>query len=328
MTSQSVEPSDHHQYSWVMLYTDTVRFLLSALRFYEAHLRAEAESLDADPHLKSFISEETRREFRMGRGLTHITLVKDWLQEKLEKAGDSYDLTLTIDHGTARLLKSVGLLYLELLRNKRNVLASDPSISQNTIGALDRELAVKEELLTQAGIFANATTVPLLAIQQVPMGLREDPGNSFIAPLLPARRPSVVVIDSIEILDEELRVRCLDLFRQFQESGQSERHDTVVAEATRILEHRMRALTHADAALTGTDLATKVFSGDRPLLTVSSIHSEQKAVHLLFLGTFGFIRNPVHHKLLSNLTANRVVQILGLVDYLISILNSAKREEI
>lgn len=326
MSTEPTEPPDHHRYSWVMFYTETVRFLVSALEFYIDLLNKEAEQLNSDPYLKSFLTKETRREFRIGRDLDQAKRFLQWLNEKLSSAGDRFDVDVSLDHGTARYLKSVGLLYLGFIKTKRNELSSRPNISKNTLAAFDREITTKEEFLTKAGIFSKATILPLLAEQQL-LSAVEPQADTTTPSLSRAARPAAVLIDSIEILDDELRKRCLDLFVQFQESGQSERHDTVVAEATRILEHRLRLLTQSGASLSGADLVNKAFSGDHPKLQISQVISEQKAVHLLFLGTFGFIRNPVHHKLLSDLPSERVIQILGLIDYLISVLNASAPQE-
>lgn len=328
MSREPAEPPDHHRYSWVMFYTDTVRFLVSALDFYIDLLTQETEQLNSDPCLKQFLTEDTRREFRIGRDLDQAKRCQGWLSDKLSSAEGRFDVDISLDHGTARYLKSVGLLYLGHIKNRRNDLSSRPNISKNTLAALDREITTKDEFLNRAGIFSNATILPLLAEQQVPEIIdQQGAATTGVPSLSRASRPAAVLIDSIEILDDELRRRCLDLFMQFQESGQSERHDTVVSEATRILEHRLRSLTQSDASVSGADLVNRAFSGDPPKLRISVVNSEQKAVHLLFLGTFGFIRNPVHHKLLSDLPSERVIQILGLIDYLISVLNASAPQE-
>jgi uncharacterized protein (TIGR02391 family) len=117
----------------------------------------------------------------------------------------------------------------------------------------------------------------------------------------------------------------LDLFNQFQESGQADRNDTVVAEASRILENRLRAVTGCTDGSTGKQLVTLAFNGQKPKLRVSSVPSEQEAAQLLFMGTFGFIRNQVQHKLLGSLPAERVLQVLGWIDYLLSVIEQAER---
>lgn len=320
----SKEPPDHHRYSWVAFYPDTVRFLLRAIAFYVERLEAEQRTLEADPELMALLTVETRREFRIGRDCDHAKRIQLWLQEHLDKANGDIDVDISLDHATVRFLKSVGLLYLAHLKNRRNAISQTPDLSANTLAAIDREITKSEEFLNNAGVFSNASTIPLLVPERdvcsVPTGEQEAQPT-----LRRASRPSPVIIESIEILDQELRSRCLDLFQQFKESGEHARQDTVISEATRILEHRLRAAIKAADTVTGKDLAIAAFSGTNPVLRISSIPGEQTAVQLLFQGAFGFIRNPVHHKLLTDLSADRVLQVLGFVDYLISIINAAER---
>jgi hypothetical protein len=324
------EPADSHHYSWVAFLRDTLEFFVCALKYYEELLSSEAAEIEDDPHLKAFFTEEVRREIRFDRGRREVTRTRQWLEESLAKSTDKFDCDLGLDHGTVRYLKSVGLLYLGFLKQRRNTLSSKPNVTVHLLSALDRQITLREEQLATQGIFAKASALPLLVEQELLTDIeqeRVDPPGQSVAH---ARRPKPVMIDSIEILDTELKERCLDLFNQFEESGQSERHDTVVTEATRILEHRLRTLTRSTDAATGADLAARAFAGGSPAIRVSDIQGEQDAVHLLYRGVFGFIRNQVHHKLLSDLAPERVVQILGLIDYLLYVANTgvpAKSEE-
>ena len=135
------------------------------------------------------------------------------------------------------------------------------------------------------------------------------------------------MIDSIEILDPELRSRCLDLFQSFKQDGQHERLDTVVTEATRIFENKLRSISGAPADCVGVDLATYAFGEKTPKLIISEVTAEQEAVHLMFRGVFGFIRNHVHHQLVENLLPERVLQIVGMIDYLIFLIQNSTRVE-
>jgi hypothetical protein len=63
-----------------------------------------------------------------------------------------------------------------------------------------------------------------------------------------------------------------------------------------------------------------------PRLSVSNIPAEQEAAHLLYRGVFGFVRNSAHHRLLGELQPERVLQIVGMVDYLISVAEAARRD--
>lgn len=322
-TTVTPEPADHHQYSWVMFYRETVEFFVSAVKYYEDLLAAETKHIDADPHLSAFLTEDVRREFKIGRSHAEATRVREWLEHRLAERPNSFDVDISLSHGTTRYLKSVGLLYLGFLKQRRNALSRSPNVTSNLLSAIDRRITTQEEALHTQGIFVRASLVPLLVEQELPSELPVPAAPAAETFIAGAVRPKAVVIRSIELLDTELRDRCLDLFNQFEESGQSERHDTVVTEATRILENRLRILTRSTDGAIGNELVARAFAGTKPLIRVSEVVAEQEAVHLLFRGAFGFIRNRVHHKLLSDLAPERVLQILGLIDYLISVANTA-----
>ena len=173
------------------------------------------------------------------------------------------------------------------------------------------------------GVFAQATPIPLLVDQVAQEQAAQAPDTT--AGLHYVSRPRPVVISSIEILDSDLRARCLDLYQSFCEDGSAHRLDTVVSEATRILEDRIRRKAELPPDCVGVDLASKAFSGDPPILRLSDIENEQKAAHLLYRGVFGLIRNHVQHQLVTGLLPERVLQILVIVDYLLLLVNDSTR---
>lgn len=317
------ENHDSHVYNWISFYRETIIFFLESLKFYEDLLKKEDELLKRDIHLNSFLSDELRKEFKVGRDLPKISAFRKWIEEKLSNSSDDWSVDLTLSHGNVRLLKSVGLLYLGFLKHRRNKLSSNPDCSQNLLAALDRGISAQEEALNNMGVFKNASLIPLTVAQNF---IDSDENKeysieqSFISN---AERPKPQVISTIEILDSELRRRCLDLFKQFESDGQSDRHDTVIAEATRVLEDRLRRLTKSEDGATASKLITRAFEGDKPLIQASDISGEQDGAQQLFRGLFAFIRNQFQHKLVSDISPERVIQLLGLIDYLIAIVNSA-----
>ena len=323
--SDSIEPHDDHLYNFVMFNRESVEFFVRAFDFYLSILASENAEIAGDPDLEKLVSEDTRRELGLGRDKEQAERIREWISDKLEKDPDRYHVNISLSHWSVKLIKSVSLLYLSHLRNRRNVLASKPNVTANSLTAIDREISAKEEMMRTAGVFKDASVLPLLVEDQE---LDAGPATPALEqPLSQASRPRPVVISTIEILDRELRDRCLDLFDQFQKSGQSDRNDTVVAEASRILENRLRTILGCDSGMTAKQLVTLAFNPDKPRLVVSAVRQEQDAAHLLFLGAFGFIRNQVQHKLLDNLAPERVTQILGMFDYLISVINQAHVSE-
>ena len=318
------EPNDRYLYTWVMFYPSTWEVLRKSVGFYEELLRADIAALEGDPDLSALIDKRTRDKLEVYRELERATRVREWMEKESEKAEeDAWDLDVSLHHGTVRYLKATGELYLAHLRNRRDKLASRPNISRYVLEAVDAELTRIEELL-QSGVFEKATPMPLLYDQLLLPDDRIDEEEE--EPRLALRTaPRPVVVSTIEILDPELRKRCLDLFEAFREDGQRDRLDTVITEATRILEHRLRLLSGAPEDRVGVDLATYAFGGQSPRLLVSSIPAEQEAAHLIFRGIFGFVRNQVHHRLSGELLPERVLQVLGLIDYLIALAQGATR---
>jgi len=215
----------------------------------------------------------------------------------------------------------IGTLYLCHVQNKRNRIAARPNISKYALGAVDKKISELRELIT-TGIFQDVAIIPLLidefvATEHIETKQREE---AIVKAVLP--RP--IVIESIEILDPDLRSRCLDLFNSFERAGQRDRHDTVLTEATRIFEDKLRKICRAPTTISGVELAQYAFGGTNPKLIVSDVQAEQEAAHLLFRGVFGLLRNVPHHRLLGELQPERVLQVLGTLDYCLAMAQGSK----
>lgn len=227
------ERDDHHTYGGVMFYRDTLEFFLQALRFYEDLLKSDVQAINDDPDLKLFLTPSDEEKLPVHEELGRIGRIREWLSERL--SGDGWVIHLPISHGTVRLLKSVSELYMSHLQARRNALAARPNLSKQALEAVDQRLAAVRSKST-TGVFSEATVRPLLVDQAVPASAQGDaPAQASLA-VTAAPRP--VLLSSIEVLDPELRTRCLDLFGQFTETGQHDRLDTVISEATRILERQ------------------------------------------------------------------------------------------
>jgi Protein of unknown function (Hypoth_ymh) len=318
------EPPDHHYYGLVMFNVSSLRYLLAAVRFYESRLEQDAKYVRDDTELSGLLDQETLDSYPFGRDLDRTQRVRIWLEKLIAKA-DAESKSLVdgnLSHGWVRFLKSVETLYLAHLRRKRDATVLRATTSKGLLEAIDQELSKREEE-SCAGVFRTATPYPLVIDQFPPPAERAEPGA--LVPPAGVERPRAVVLESIEIRDLDLRRRCLDLFAQFHQDGQHDRLDTVISEATRILEARLRELAGADASSFGVELAALAFRPPSPRLSVSEVQAEQEAAHLMYRGIFGFVRNSAHHRLLGELQPERVLQIVGMVDYLISVAEAARR---
>jgi hypothetical protein len=209
---------------------DTVTSFVAALRFYETRLEEDIGRVQNDPDLAALLDQETIDSYPIGRVRNRIRGIREWFERLLTGQGALPVVNITLNHELVRLLKSVELLYLEHLRRKRDVIASSPTTSKALLEALDQQLAKFQEK-TGLGIFKLATPSPLV-VDQLPLIAPADQtttvGPSSALPHERAPRPRAVVLDSIEIRDQELRRRCLDLLAQFQQGGEHDRLDTVV----------------------------------------------------------------------------------------------------
>ena len=320
---QRQEPSDWHNYR-IFLSRKFLAFLVDSLNYYGGLLQAENAAVLEDKHLVALLGADNEDDFEINEEIRRAGEVSEFLKSKLQKEGSQYRIFLHMDHGLVRYLKSVGLLYLGFLRQRRNEYSKRPNLSRRLLACLDREITSKEEVLTAERVFASATEIPLLVDQSLASSDTNMVDQLESESVIQVRRPSPVIVESIELLDEQLRSRCVDLYEKFRATGESERFDTVVTEATRILENRLRDITGLSE--TGLSLASASF-GKRGLLRVSYQEAEQEGVNALFRGVFGFVRNRVHHSLHPDMGPQRVMQILGLIDYLLFLIASAERQE-
>jgi len=328
VSEERAEPPDHHEYHWVSFNRDTFEFYLAAVKFYDSLLTADMEAIEQDADLKLILGERQRSTFEIDRETRRAQRVRTWMEGQISKGGaDASDYDVNISHGWVRFIKSVCGLYLAHLRQRRNVLASRANVSKHALHAVDQRIGHFEEK-TGLGVFRQASPWPLMVEDVVITdGQPDSPKRDLAESFSQVRAPKPVVIDTIEILDADLRKRCLDLLAAFKEDGQHDRLDTVVTDATRVLENRLRRLSGAAATCIGLELAKYCFGGSAPRLTVSEVAAEQEAAHLLFRGVFGFIRNQVHHRLVENLQPERVLQVVAMIDYLLFVADGAVRKE-
>jgi Protein of unknown function (Hypoth_ymh) len=321
------EPPDHHVYRGVMFDGKTLTYLLKAVQFYESRLEENVKSVRDDPELNGVLDQDDLDSYPVGKQLDRMKRIRSSLEHNIEQLRNNKTawIDITLPHGTVRLLKSVEILYLGHLRRKRDAIAARPTTSRMLLEAIDQQLAKIEERIG-AGVFRAATPHAIIVEQSPPLTIN-------VADCTPASDSVVVrsspprVLESIQIRDPELRRRCLDLFDQFRQDGEHDRLDTVISEATRILEDRLRSLSGAPPTCIGGELAAFAFAA-RPAarLVVSEIPTEQEGAHLLYRGVFGFVRNSAHHRLLGDLQPERVLQVVGTADYLISVAEAARRE--
>jgi hypothetical protein len=328
MEEEVKEADDGKIYQFMNLYADTVHFLTKALHFYRELLATNLKALESDKDIKELLEIEPKEASVIRNEILRVKRAIDWIEKIQESQGresPDYDF-MGLTHGFVRFLKSVGVLYVAHLRQRRNEFAARTNVSKYAVEELDAKLSKFEEKVKSTGVFGRASTVALLVDELAPLRVTAEipsTGKSEVS-LANVPEPRPVMLERVQVLDAQLKERCLDLFNDFTQKGQHKRFDTVIVEATRILEDRLRSKMEVTGQ-TGDELAVMAF-GPKPKLRVSDVDAEQQAVLLFFKGIFGYIRNPPHHKLLGELSPERTLQILALLDYAIHIVESATRD--
>jgi hypothetical protein len=305
--------SDSHVYESVGFSASTLRLFANALQFYVAALESDLAAVELDPDLKKLLDEQALRSFPIAREIKESKRMVERTEAMIPQAESMGDAEMHMSHGLARKLKSISLFYLAEMERKRNDLASTGTRTAYLTEMLDTKLLQMRETL-EMGILRDIEPVALLVRPEAADRLAVATPRVEAAP---APRSATV-----ELIDQELRERCLDLFNDFDASGQAHRFDTVISEATRILEDRTRTLCGIGQDVIGVKVMNAAFIGTPPILELSANDGEQRAAHQLYSGVIGFIRNPSHHRI-EALERERTLQILAFIDYLLHLVESA-----
>ncbi|MGB3477836.1 MAG: TIGR02391 family protein [bacterium] len=306
MTSNILEKNDN-EYSKIMIQKDTLEFYSEALKYYLSIINGEKQKIDNKDYLKSALGKDLLSGSALDKEEGYITELNGLIEQTIANWQTGHEITfIEIVHKDIRIIKAVGMMFIEKLKEeKADLLVQE--LSENTLKHLEYKITLLRNKLSM-GVFKDAKLWPLLV-------KKPHKGKT----ILRESYATEIHTYEVDIIDPVLRKRCLDLYNRFTENGCSDRYDTVLTEATRILEDRIRSLTNAPADKMGPDLATYAFGSDDPKLKLSDSKSEQEGLHLLYRGVFGWIRNPVHHRLVPNLQKERVLQLLCLIDYLLSL---------
>jgi len=145
MTIES-EPNDYHRYNWLSFNNDTIHFYLESTKFYEELLKEDIAAIEGDKDLAFLLEERDKNNLEIHQELGRASRVREWIEQKIAERGpQAWDYDLDVSHGTVRFLKSVAMLYLQHLKNRRNILASKPRISIHALKAVDQKITTFKE---------------------------------------------------------------------------------------------------------------------------------------------------------------------------------------
>jgi hypothetical protein len=319
------QPPDNAVAGDIVFFADSHRFCIEGLK-------------DLKDHLLRF--EDVKKTFELEHSeydelIECISRIINWTEEKLgpDVRGSHHIFEYGVRYGTLRILKAGGFYQLHKREKQRDdLLAKHPDLPRALLASIDEKTAQLRDWLEQ-GVMNGLRPAEIFFEVTKQVGEQiSDQSKQTTQTENTSTAPTPLYLEKIPIFDGELRTRCRSLLSSLDypikgadSNEKGTQLDTVVREMSVILENRIRELAGlASESIEGQELMSRAFSGSNPLLRFSSDPAIQQSAHLLFRGYSGFVRNEVMHKLVHTFTSERVLQLLGLVDYLMFVLTQAE----
>lgn len=247
----------------------------------------------------------------------------DYVEDNLNKKSDYDTIVIAgVSYGSLRYLKAGIMMLVQQLEDKKDRLIHEHDfLPVAVIESIDAKIAILKDK-AETGLLNGLKPANILFdIKKMRESARRKHAKDNKIDQMISSEKIILKTENLEILDDELRKRCLKLLRGDDFENQL---DTVVREMSVILESRIRSRAEIKDKSTGPALMGKAFGGDNPILTFSDDKDLQESAHLLYRGYSGFVRNEVMHKIITTFTKERVIQLLGFVDYLLFLLTQTK----
>lgn len=297
---------------WIETYKEFHEGLKSMFQELEKYSTlAESLELESSPYEK---------EIKRLKGMI------DWGEKRLGSGESQSFGEITVEgvsYGSLRYLKA-GVLFRvsQLFQKKSEVLRKDKTVPRSILQTFNEKI---QQLINLAEMgMLNGLKPADVFFDIISSGEREQSMEDL--EVLPQIPPSINQSTSFEvpIIDPVLRKRCLSILNALDEGGTSDQYDTIIREMSVILEDRVRELSGYSGKLSGVQLFGETMGKLPPKIKFSDDKDIQESAHLLFRGYSGFVRNKVMHGLVSSYTRERVLQLIGMVDYLLFILSNAE----
>ena len=266
-----------------------------------------------EPIIKMCRNQEKNSEFI--QEIEQVQLIIRILNENIREKHDWDHIRETFSHKSVRYLKA-GLLFkqLQLEENINKIKSEHGGIPDLALTSFEEQIQhIKKD--SELGFFKNT-----------------KPADIFMSILLPKDKKTISLdqktttlpLSNFPFVDKELQGRCGSLLALADTNFETiNQYDSVLREAATILENRVKQKTGLINEF-GEILIGKAFNKDKPILRVSTNENAQNGVLLLFKGYTAFIRNEVAHNLVP-LTKERTVQLLGFIDYLLSLVEESEK---
>lgn len=295
---------------WLETYKEFHEGLKSIVKELETYSGlAESLELESSPYDK---------EIRRLKGMI------DWGEKKFGTDEGQSLGEITVDgvsYGSLRYLKA-GILFRvsQLFQKRAEVIKKTKTVPRSILQTFEERI---QQLLNHAEMGMLNGLKPADVFFDIVLS-DEQPNEDFkILPQIPSSNNQRTSFE-VPIIDPVLRKRCLGILNALEEGGTSDQYDTIIREMSVILEDRVRELSGYAGKLSGVQLLGETMGKLPPQIKFSDEKDIQESAHLLFRGYSGFVRNEVMHGLVSSYTRERVLQLMGMVDYLLFILSNAE----
>jgi hypothetical protein len=290
--------------------------------YLEFHRGLEALLRELEQHRKS-VEQLGLTASPFEEEVDYLRGMVEWGKEKLEAMKDSRRGMITVNgvtYGSLRYLKA-GILYraFEVEKQKSAFLAKNKVVPKSVLRSFDARI---EQLRGMAEMGKLSGLKPADVLFEL-TETYAPAGDSPPTPKLVQALPPPASTSEVFVVDEVLRKRCLPLLGAIDGVGGTDQYDTVIREMSVVLEDRVREISGYTGNASGADLLGITMARDPVLIRFSPEKNVQDAAHLFFRGYSGLVRNEVMHRLVESYTRERVVQLLGTVDYLLYLLSRA-----
>jgi Protein of unknown function (Hypoth_ymh) len=254
----------------------------------------------------------------------YLRSMANWGKEKLAAIGDSRRGTVTVNgvnYGSLRYLKA-GILYraFEVEKQKSAFLAKHKIVPKSVLRSFDARIDQLRGMSEMGKLSGLRPADVLFELTEAHSAAGDIPQTPRLVRAFPPPASDAAVL----VIDEVLRRRCVPLLRAIDWEGGGDQYDSVIREMSVVLEDRVRAVADYTGNASGADLLGITMARDPVLIRFSPERNVQEAAHLFFRGYSGLVRNEVMHRLVESYTRERVVQLLGTVDYLLYLLSRAE----
>jgi len=248
----------------------------------------------------------------------------EWGEKRFgtEEGQPSGEITIDgVSYGSLRYLKA-GILFRvsQLLQKKAEVLKKHKTVPRSVLQTFDERV---QQLINLGEMGMLNALKPADVFFDIIPSAGQPMEDLKILPQIPPS-PNQSTAFEVPIIDPVLRKRCLGILNALDDGGTKDQYDMIIREISVILEDRVREMSGYTGKLSGVQLFGEIMGKATPKISFSDDKDIQESAHLLFRGYSGFVRNEVMHGLVPSYTRERVLQLIGTVDYLLFILSNAK----